>query len=306
MKLYLIKEVLEETSIEIAKKHEYPYVACVSSEEFHQNSDFFDMGIDLDYTLNEPKITKAEVNYDAVIGSFCIPDREDITQKQHSFSFALDEKGIAFINDDGYVQEKLERIIQLKKWRLPSLERFLFDFLEQTVDGDLRLLEQYESRLDVLEDRILAGEQDGILDEVVDIRSEIRDLKLNYGQLMDLAQELSENENEFFDVENLRYFDMYSNRVDSLLDITASLQEHSIQIRELLHAMLESKQNRLMAILTVVATIFMPLTLIVGWYGMNFVYMPELQYRYSYPVIILISISIVVGCIYFFKKNKWL
>lgn len=61
-----------------------------------------------------------------------------------------------------------------------------------------------------------------------------------------------------------------------------------------------------MTVLTVVTTIFMPLTLIVGWYGMNFRFMPELQWKWGYPVVITISVLIVSGSLWFFKKKKWL
>ena len=61
-----------------------------------------------------------------------------------------------------------------------------------------------------------------------------------------------------------------------------------------------------MTLLTVVTSIFLPLTLIAGWYGMNFRYMPELEWKASYPVVILVSILIVVVCLVWFKKKKWL
>ena len=61
-----------------------------------------------------------------------------------------------------------------------------------------------------------------------------------------------------------------------------------------------------MTILTVVTTVFMPPTLIVGWYGMNFKYMPELEWEYGYPAVIILSILISVGCLVFFKHKKWL
>ena len=66
------------------------------------------------------------------------------------------------------------------------------------------------------------------------------------------------------------------------------------------------KQNRIMTVLTVVTAIFMPLTLIVGWYGMNFVYMPELQSPFGYPAVMVVSLLIVLFCLIFFKKKKWL
>jgi magnesium transporter len=79
-----------------------------------------------------------------------------------------------------------------------------------------------------------------------------------------------------------------------------------MQVRDLYHAQLEVRQNRIMTLLTVVTTIFMPLTLIAGWYGMNFRYMPELEWRLGYPVVIAVSVLIVVFCLIFFKKKKWL
>ena len=87
--------------------------------------------------------------------------------------------------------------------------------------------------------------------------------------------------------------------VNSLLDYTS-------QIRDSYESRLDVKQNRIMTVLTVVTTIFMPLTLIVGWYGMNFRYMPELESRWGYPIVIAVSVLIVVLSLIFFKKKKWL
>ena len=61
-----------------------------------------------------------------------------------------------------------------------------------------------------------------------------------------------------------------------------------------------------MTLLTIVTTIFMPLTLIAGWYGMNFIYMPELSSRWGYPIVIGVSVLIVIVSLVFFKKKKWL
>lgn len=305
MEIFLIRETLTAASPEEARRHAVPYVALATRQEFTENFAFFDMGIDMDFRP-QAAITAAEVNYDAVLGTFSIPDRKELTGDDHRFAFAFDEKGIVFLDDDGYVRSTLKNISRLKKWRFPSLERFLFDFLEQITADDLRLLEGFEDRLDALEERAQRADSADVPDEVAEIRGDISRLKLHYRQLQDLAQELEENENDFFAEDNLRFFSLYSNRVKALTDICTAVQEHCVQVRELQRASLDTRQNRLMSILTVVATIFMPLTLIVGWYGMNFVYMPELQYRYAYPVVIAVSVLIVVGCVIYFKKKKWL
>ena len=61
-----------------------------------------------------------------------------------------------------------------------------------------------------------------------------------------------------------------------------------------------------MTVLTVITSIFLPLTLIAGWYGMNFRYMPELEWRWSYPAVLVVSVLIVVFCLIWFRKKKWM
>ena len=78
-----------------------------------------------------------------------------------------------------------------------------------------------------------------------------------------------------------------------------------MQLREFCQSKIDEKQNRNLAFLTIISSIFMPLTLIAGWYGMNFKYMPELDKVWAYPLVFVVSVMIVVVCIVFFKKNKW-
>ena len=303
---YLIKDKLEESTYEECLKRKAIYVAIVDKDEFKKNSDLFNMGIDMEFDLSNAPVSCVKVNYDSLTGSFSIPDRACISEANHEFSFALDEQGIVFINDDGTAQKIVERIKNTRKWRAPSLERFIYDFLEEIIGNDINVLEVYDKKLDSMEDRILdKGDDDDIMEELVEIRSDIMDLRTHYEQLIDLGQELEENENGFFSSKNLRYFRMFTERVVRLRDIVASLREHTMQVRDLHHSQLEVKQNKVMTILTVVSTIFMPLTLIVGWYGMNFKYMPELDVPIAYPIVIAVCVIIVVVSIIFFKKKKF-
>ena len=85
-----------------------------------------------------------------------------------------------------------------------------------------------------------------------------------------------------------------------------SLLDYTNQIRDTYQSRLDVKQNRIMTVLTVVTTVFMPLTLIAGWYGMNFKYMPELDSVWGYPVVIGVSALIFIVSLVFFKRKKWL
>ena len=160
--------------------------------------------------------------------------------------------------------------------------------------------------LDEIEKDVLSEESSGSIRELTDIRSELRDLRIHYAQLMDLSQELEENENEFFKENNERYFHLVFQRVQTLHEMTSSLADYTSHIRDLNQTQIDIKQNKIMTILTVVTSIFMPLTLITGWYGMNFVHMPELKEPAAYPIVIAVCILIVIGCLVFFKRKKWL
>ncbi len=303
---YLIEETLKEIKKEELKNTDKQYVAVLSSDEWKQDLDSFEMGMDIDPDMSEISTTKAEVNYDSLTGSFSIPNRNDLSEDDSRFAFALDEKGIVFIDDSGKAEELIHNIQLTKKWKFPSLERFIYDFLDQIVKDDLRLMEKYEREMDSIEKKIMDENDFSPSVRLNDIRSDIRDLRIHYEQLIDLGQELEENENNFFKQENLRYFRLFLNRMARLHDSSNSLRDYTMQLGDQYKANRDIRQNRIMTILTVVTTIFMPLTLIVGWYGMNFRYMPELEWRWGYPVIIVVSLLIAIGCLLFFKKKKWL
>ncbi|WP_034450618.1 magnesium transporter CorA family protein [Butyrivibrio sp. AE2032] len=303
---FLIEETLKKVAREDIKGSRKQYVAVLTSEEWKTKKDSFEMGIDIDPDITDIYTTKAEVNYDSLTGTFAIPDRKNPSGDDMKFAFVLDEKGIVFIDDHGTAMDIINGVQRTKKWKMPSLERFLYDFLDQIVRDDLRLMEKYEDELDSMEKQIIEGDENLPSGRLNDIRNDIRYLRIHYEQLIDLAQELEENENGFFKLENLRYFRLFINRAERLHEESLSLRDYTMQLRDLYKAHLDIKQNRIMTVLTVVTTIFMPLTLIVGWYGMNFVYMPELKWEWSYPVVIIASVVIVIASLLFFKKKKWL
>ena len=159
--------------------------------------------------------------------------------------------------------------------------------------------------MDQMEEQILSGELNQFNPRMNALRKEIIRWLRYYTQLEDMICELQENENGYFDDGKLRLFHMVEKRVGRLNSEAQALREYSIQLRELFQAEIDIRQNRIMKILTIVTTIFLPLPLVVGWYGMNFINMPELTWKYGYPAIIVISVLIVALCLWIMKKKKF-
>lgn len=303
---YIIDKSLENCTKEELLKSDKQYVALINSKEWSKESKIFNMGIDFEPKTTDIHVTKAEENYDSITGTFFIPDRHNIQGEEMKFAFALDEKGIVFIDDTQDARKLIRKVMNRKRWRLPSLERFLYDFLNQIIRHDFRLMEEYEQELDEMEDNIIYEEDTIATHRINEIRADIRDLRNHYEQLLDLAEVFEENENGFFQEYNLRYFRMFLNRVERLRDISSSIRDYTMQVRDVYKMHLDIKQNHIMTILTIITTTFTPLTFLVGWYGMNFKYMPELNYHWSYPMVFIVSIIITTTIILYFRKKRWL
>ena len=112
--------------------------------------------------------------------------------------------------------------------------------------------------------------------------------------------EVVQNLQEFY-----KGFETLEKRLTRLSNVTDRLAEYSIQLREMHQTQVEMRQNQIMQFLTIVTTIFMPLTLITGWYGMNFKAMPELDTSYGYFIVIGVCILIIILEVIYFKKKKW-
>ena len=306
MKFYLIETVLTECAKEDILGAEAPYVAVMKPEEYSEHKDYFDMGIDMELDLRHVRDTKVIVNYDSLTGTLNIPDNFSFSDEKFKLAFAMDKRGIILIDADNYSENLVDNIRLTRKWRLPSLERFVYDFLEETIRPDPAMLESVENDLSRIEMDIMKGIIEEYPVQLNDIRASLLDLHMHYEHMIDLAKELEENENEFFEIDNLRYFKLLSERVMRLQDTVVSLREYIVQLRNLIGEQLAIKQNHIMTLLTVVTTIFMPLTVIAGWFGMNFTNMPSINSPWGYPLTILASIAIVVASLVWFRRKRWL
>ena len=119
MVFFKIENTLVECTLEEALS-EGQFVGVLNSAEWRDKADRFDMGIEMEIQLSTINATRAEVNYDSLTGSFFIPNREDPSLPGDGFAFALDEKGVVFVDDGDTALSIINSIRRTKKWKLPS------------------------------------------------------------------------------------------------------------------------------------------------------------------------------------------
>ena len=181
----------------------------------------------------------------------------------------------------------------------------LYRFFVRLLKGDVDHLDRLESEINDTENQVISGLEEGYLDRIIDFRRELLHLKRYYEQLDSIFDEAEVNDNGLLPRDVVRRFTILGSRTERYLRNVENLREYVTQMREAYQSQIDIQQNILMKVFTVVTAIFLPLTLLVGWYGMNF-QMPELQWKYGYPVVILVSVALVVALIFVFKKKKWL
>lgn len=186
-------------------------------------------------------------------------------------------------------------------------ERFLYYFLDRLIMDDRIILENMEFHMSELEMQMLQEHiNPRFVNEILQWKRELMYIWNYYEQLIDLGEVLRDNENDMFPEENTRKFAIFTDRIHRLNENVRHLKEYTVQLRETHDAMLDYNLNNIMKFFTVITTVFLPLTLIVGWYGMNFRYMPELNWRYGYLGVILFSVGVVIALVVAFKKHKLL
>lgn len=187
-----------------------------------------------------------------------------------------------------------------------TLEKLVASFFELLIAGDSMALEQAEQEINTLEEMVIKNQADKSFNmQLLNMKKELLNLRGYYEQLIDVSQTLQENENEIFDGELLKSFHIFTEKTIRLKDNVDLLRDSVVHLWDAYQAYLDMRLNQTMKIFTLVTTVFFPMTVIVGWYGMNFDYMPELKWRYGYAYVIVLSIVVVVGLFLWFKKKKW-
>lgn len=212
---------------------------------------------------------------------------------------------MVFIQENsGQAYSMVREIIEASKDNQTSISTLFISFMEKIIVGHIDQHEMIEDEIALLENAFLTDRKNIGPGRILVLQKKLLMFKRFYEQLQHMLDDIQETKHGLVDEENMRLFTLYTRRIERLLRNVLVLREYVTQVRESYEAETDISLNRIMRLFTVVTVIFLPLTLIVGWYGMN-LQMPEFQWIWSYPLVILISIIIVVFTIVFFKKNKW-
>lgn len=259
-------------------------------------------GMEISGGIRFCKVEKIQGSY---VGSLYIPSRAK-NRSHTGFYFRIEKDKIIFVDDSGKVLEWLKEMLKAGDEKQPELGIFFADFLEYLIKDDVIFITKLEHSLEELEDMVLEkGSDIPFNHEISGYRRKVSLFSHYYLQLADLSSILCEDDNHIFKEKEKRSFSLFTERVNRLHDETLMLRDYCVQIREVYQSLIDERQNEIMKLLTIVTTIVLPLSLVAGWYGMNFTNMPELTWNYGYGFIILLSVVITILNILYFKKKKF-
>ncbi|MBR6941409.1 MAG: hypothetical protein IKH65_11430 [Clostridia bacterium] len=182
----------------------------------------------------------------------------------------------------------------------------VYAFFESMISDDTQAIEQMRNEISEMEETVVSGSADNNFNRsLLEMKKKLLKFHNYYEQILDVAETLEENENDIFDEDSLIYISNLTNKVTRLKDDVDLLINSADHLQDAYSSFLDMKLNQSMKVFTVITTIFFPLTIIVGWYGMNFQSMPEFAWKYGYIYVILLSVAVVTALTVFAKKKKW-
>lgn len=234
---------------------------------------------------------------------------KQVKQKKSCMALFIKKNLFLAVNvlDDGCVNRDIFlKVLSKISHENITLERLVCFFFEELTAGDGIELEKFEQEINRLEETVLKNRADRNFNMyLLNMKKELLIRRGYYEQLIDISEALRENENEIFDAARTDSFQIFTAKAIRLKENIDLLRDSVVHLWDAYQAYLDMKLNQTMKIFTLVTTIFFPMTVIVGWYGMNFDFMPELHWRYGYIYVIILSMA-VVTCLYlWFKKKKW-
>jgi len=181
-----------------------------------------------------------------------------------------------------------------------------YSLVDSVVDNYFITLEKLGEKIEFLEEELVENPTTEILQEIHHLKRGLIILRKSIWPLRELINTLERGESSLVKETTLLYLrDVYDHTIQ-VIDTVETFRDMLSGMLDIYLSIISNRMNEVMKVLTIIATIFIPLTLVAGIYGMNFKYMPELEWRWAYPLVILVMVVIGVFMLIYFRRKRWL
>lgn len=255
-----------------------------------------------------PKIDEYENYIFVVLKMLYYNSDENIVSEQ--VSFILGENYVlTFQEAEGDVFNSVRERLRFSKGKIRGLgsDYLLYSLIDAVTDHYYLIIETMSNKIENLEDNLFNGQtKNEISQQIQDLKREVLKVRRAIFPLREIINRIEKTDNKLILDKTLHYYrDIY----DHIIQISENIDIYREMIWGLMDMYMTSisnKMNEVMKVLTIIATIFIPLTFIAGIYGMNFDNIPELHYKYSYFILWAVMIVLFISMLLYFKRKKWL
>ncbi len=209
---------------------------------------------------------------------------------------------------EGDLFEPLRERIRGGKGRMRKLgpDYLAYALLDTIIDHYFVILEKFAERIELLEEELVSDPRPETLHQIHRLKREMIFLRKSAWPLREVVNALEKSESDLIRPATKIFLrDIYDHAIH-IVDSIESYREMLSSMLDIYLSSVSNRMNQVMKVLTIIATIFMPLTFLAGIYGMNFKFMPELGWRWGYPLVLLVMAGAAGAMVYFFKKKNWL
>ncbi len=263
---------------------------------------------DIMNTEQRPKIEDFE-RYIYIVLKMLYYDEKENETKIEQVSLILGENFvISFQEMEGDIFGHTRERIRNGKGRIRKMgaDYLGYTLLDAIVDNYFIILEKLGGRIEELEDKLVNDPRPDTLHEIHKLKREMIFLRKSVWPLREVINILERGESPLIQKSTLIYLrDVYDHTIQ-VIDQVETFRDMVSGMHDTYLSVISNRMNEIMKVLTIIATIFIPLTFIVGIYGMNFKFMPELEWRWAYFVVWFVVVVIAIFMLIFFKRKKWL
>jgi magnesium transporter len=288
--------------IEVKGLHEIPVI-----ESFGKTLNISAMMLeDILNTEHRPKVDFRDDLLFLTMKAFSLSDNKEINSEQVSFILGSNYL-VSFQESDFLWYEPVStRLMDASgQIRQKGLDFILYSLIDLIIDRYYAVIEAVGDQLEDLEEMIFEKPDQALLEKNRLIKKEIITMRKALVPTLEAINRLTREKPVLISEGIMRYFDDVHDHIIQILDYVETYRELSAELKENYVSNITLRMNKVMKLLTIITTIFIPLTFIAGIYGMNFKNMPELYWKYGYFLVLAIMLTITAGMLIYFKVRRW-